>query len=229
MAALTKPFKDVDESHHTYNFYLLQKDELKNAHIKQINLTEFVNKIFESKHFELFKNLFKNVKDDFLYKSDKHGKMHNFRVSLFAVYISDELKLSEEDTKLVLYAAMYHDIGRRNDLEDLSHGALGANLIDKLRLPIKSDDLKILKCVIAAHSLSDLNYQDVEQKYCIQEKKRCRQIYQILKDADALDRVRLGQPYIKRDYLRTNIAEHLILTAYQLENNFNLIYNEIME
>ena len=87
MAELMKFFKDVDESHHTYNFYLLQKDELKNAHIKQIALTEFVNKVLQSKHFELFRNLFKNVKEDFLYKSDKHGKMHNFRVSLFALHL----------------------------------------------------------------------------------------------------------------------------------------------
>ena len=155
-------------------------------------------------------------------------KMHNFRVGLFCLYISDELLLSEADLKLVLYAAMYHDIGRRNDLVDQGHGALGASLIYKLELPINNDDLKILKCVIEAHSLSDLNYQDVENKYNIQDKERCKKIYQILKDADALDRVRLEQPYIKRNHLRTNIAEHLISTAYELENNFDLIYNYII-
>ncbi len=74
MSNLTNQFRDINQDYHSYNFYILQKNELKNAHIVQISLIDFVNKVFKSKHFDLFKNFFKNIKNDFLYKSVKHGK-----------------------------------------------------------------------------------------------------------------------------------------------------------
>ena len=50
-------------------------------------------------------------------------------------------------------------------------------------------------------------------------------LYQILKDSDALDRVRLELPHIGLNYLRIKISLSLITTSYQLQYNFQLNSN----
>ncbi len=215
-------FKTIDEEYSSFDFYEKQKAELQEAGIKQISLKSFIESIKKSKNYSLLKKNLDKLKCEFLYTSDTHGISHNLRTTLFGFFISEKLGLDEKDLQFVLYGTLYHDIGRRNDHEDAAHGALGAAKLDQLELPLDEDETKILKCAITGHSLDDKDYEKVEQKYNAKDKKRCKLIYQILKDSDGLDRVRLKYPYVGMKFLRTEISKQIILAAYELEYNFHV-------
>lgn len=215
-------YKDLDKESENHQYYEKQKEEVKKANIKQYSLEEFIKTIKNSKNFSFFKENLKNIKQEFLYQSPIHGITHNIRVSFFTFFLAEKLKLSVKDLKLALYAAFYHDIGRRNDDVDDAHGSLSALKLDKLQLNIDEEESNILKCIITAHSLSDKVYEKVVNKYKIKDLERCKLLYQILKDSDALDRVRLELPYIGLNYLRVKTSLSLITTSYQLEYNFKL-------
>ena len=155
-----------------------------------------------------------------LYQSYIHGINHNIRVSIFALIISIYENININDFKLIIEAAKYHDIGRRNDLEDREHGLLSSKKLDFLNNIYSDDELIYLKTIIRCHSLNDNMFLDIAEENNISDIERCRRMYNILKDSDALDRVRLEYPYIKIDLLRTNTAKRLIPFAYELYENY---------
>lgn len=155
-----------------------------------------------------------------------HGKCHGQRVALFAFILGLNNDLNEIDMQILLDAAMYHDCGKINDYEDEFHGIQSANIIEKYidsEIYVDSNNLDILKCVIAAHSISDgrekstyytfVNDEanDSEEKY-----QRYLKLQEILKDADALDRVRFwDDPVAGLDikYLRSDKSKKMVAFA----------------
>ena len=77
-----------------------------------------------------------NVPDDwFVHPSRLHGVRHTQRVHVHAQRLTSELRWDDADTRLVLSAALWHDIGRTNDGEDPRHGAQSAARVLELGLP----------------------------------------------------------------------------------------------
>jgi hypothetical protein len=214
----TNELPPMTPSSNNYYFYKLQLNELDAKNIEQTSFSEFINTIKSSSDFTIYKDLLNNINTNLLYTSRKHGIQHNERVSLFAYYLCTKLKLNEIDTKISLYASMYHDIGRKNDFEDPLHGRQSANKLDELHLDLKGNELNILKSIITCHSLPDTDFNKIAEEYKINDYNRALQLFQILKDADGLDRARLNHPTIKINYLRNNISPSLIPIAYKLSN-----------
>jgi putative nucleotidyltransferase with HDIG domain len=130
----------------------------------------------------------------FVWPSALHGVRHTQRVHLHAQRLAQQLGWTEADTQLVLCAALWHDIGRTGDGWSLDHGERSAERVVELALPktLAIVDLEVVLFAIGNHSLPD----DVGEKRAarLADPERALRVLWLLKDADGLDRVRLGEP-----------------------------------
>ena len=134
---------------------------------------------------------------------------------IHAQRLTSELRWGDADVRLVLSAALWHDIGRTNDGEDPRHGAQSAARALRLglleALPTAEADLVLFALV--HHCLDDEDAEDgvtwwhaarlrgaarrpgdespADEARRLAEPERALRILWLLKDADALDRVRL--------------------------------------
>lgn len=161
----------------------------------------------------------RDIKDKyFLNPESIHGVLHAKRVLLLAYIIGLYEELDDNDMEIVLNAAKYHDIGRTNDNYDEMHGILSFNKMFQLELVDKEmEDIHILQFIMENHCIDDKKGLANLEKYPIEDKNRAIRLYQILKDADGLDRVRLGDLDI--NYLRLPISKRLVLVAQQTYRN----------
>lgn len=183
---------------------------------KNINLT--------SKDKMVIKRILKTIKKGVLYNSKLHGYYHSKRVLFFSYIIAKHEKLDKKDFQIIIDAALYHDIGRVNDKEDSLHGLRGALEIEKVvDHPLYKDkeNLNLLKAIIEGHSVDDKKKNSFIKKYNLTQINRYYKLYNILKDADALDRKRLFDD-LDEDFLRLNISRTLIKLAGKVNN----IYKE---
>jgi hypothetical protein len=108
--------------------------------------------------------------------------------------------LSEEDTRLLLLACSYHDVGRRNDRVDDEHGHRAAGQLARLT-GRTGEDLRILQGAVDAHSRREEALRPTVESYRPENLQRALTIATLLKDADGLDRVRiwdLDPSYLRR-------------------------------
>lgn len=173
-----------------------------------------------------------NINTSALYKSNTHGISHNIKTLIYALIICKEKGLDYDKTKIVLDACKYHDVGRKNDFEDKYHGERSSNKIDGI---IKNDEfyknnnyLNLLKAIVEIHSKDDREENNIATKYQV-DINDFKEIYSILKDVDALDRIRLsmGIPISKGldvRYLRTEESKKLVKFASQLNTIHYLIF-----
>lgn len=134
-----------------------------------------------------------------------HGVGHLSRVFILQELICNLLEeqgivVNREATR---WAAMAHDVGRVDDGLDLDHGRRSAEWIkDNLHSHMSPELLDIVTYIVHWHVPSD----DEAPEMTIE--------LQVLKDADGLDRVRLGD--LNPSYLRTGAARELIDIATKL-------------
>ncbi len=127
-----------------------------------------------------------------------HGAAHTARVHIHAQRLTRDLGCSETDTRLVLTAALWHDIGRVHDGWAPEHGAQSAARAVQLGLTTRltPDEAEVVLFAIALHSLPDESAAPEARRRqasgLLAEPERALRILWLLKDADALDRVRLG-------------------------------------
>jgi HD superfamily phosphodiesterase len=139
---------------------------------------------------------------------DVHGMGHATRVLIWADRIGRWMQEQGTplDLEVVRWSAIFHDVRRETDGYDYEHGERAANWVEAnaFNLPF------------------DFNSQQIACTcyYCRWHVPRDEFIpemtpeLQCLKDADGLDRVRLGD--LKVDYLRTNYAKTLVSQAQTL-------------
>ena len=139
----------------------------------------------------------------FVRPSTLHGVGHTQRVHIHAQRRTGELGWAEPDAQLVFTAALWHDIGRTND-DDPRHGAESAARAVELGLPsaLAPADADTVLFAIVRHCLSDELAAEEARRWRearrLAEPERALRILWLLKDADALDRVRL-QPWEAAD------------------------------
>ena len=75
--------------------------------------------------------------------------------------------------------------------------------------------------MIESHSLDDNKDYEILKKYDIIKENRAIRILKIIKDADALDRVR-EYPYLNIKYLRTDSSKKLVFFSCELFNSYNV-------
>jgi len=129
----------------------------------------------------------------FEHSSYLHGVRHTQRVHLHAQRLVRELHWPEADAHVVLSAALWHDIGRVHDGWDPGHGRLSVVRVQErgLHASLSTVDARLALFAIRYHCRSDGRG---ELRAAGQEDpERALRILWLLKDADALDRVRLAR------------------------------------
>ena len=160
---------------------------------QQISILDFFKFVSESEYYQYLINKISSKKNLYLNLSTIHGETHANNVSLFVLYLATKLDLDDRDTKTLIEAAIYHDIGRISDSRSDNHGTLGAlKYGSNVNCPsdISSDEVKFL---IEAHALKDLSNIEIlfnRYKIRVDEWGRLMKMVNIIRDADALDRTR---------------------------------------
>lgn len=146
----------------------------------------------------------------FNYQSHIHGIQHTYRVMLIVLKLGELLDCPRE-TELAFYAAFIHDMARKNDGDDPDHGLRAAKT--KIGyLDLNKKDLREVQTAVYNHC----------QKNDIMKEHPHWKTAMILKDADLLDRVRLGTEI---NYKKVRFAETLSLKdlSMKLQNvNMNI-------
>lgn len=139
-------------------------------------------------------------------QSSLHGINHTYRVMYHCLELGGLLECSKA-ALLAFMGAFIHDMARKHDGYCTGHGAWAATqkLPFFIGLFIESGaseaELKLIASAVHSHSLSiDLPANDPAWLMSA-----------ILKDADALDRIRLGETNLRPEYLR--FSESLALIA----------------
>jgi HD superfamily phosphodiesterase len=131
-----------------------------------------------------------------------HGPGHTGRVHVHAQRLLEQLGWPDADADLVLRAVLWHDIGRLGDGVEPDHGRLSAERADELGLTatLTPDDAAVVRFAIRRHSLRDRGSEEEAARLGraddparrLAQPERALRVLWLLKDADALDRVRLG-------------------------------------
>ena len=149
---------------------------------------------------------------EFEMDSDEHGKLHPARVLLMALMIAEMKGLPKSSKRVLAEAAIYHDSQRYHDGEDTEHGFLSA---DYYRGDVYDID-PLVEFIIEYHCRPDEEgYQAIQNTRELSKRRtKSRQLFDIFKDADALDRVRFGLQDLDINQLRTPEAKLLPLFAH---------------
>lgn len=129
--------------------------------------------------------------------SGLHGVMHTYRVMVHVLRLG-LLSGKISETRIAFFAAYIHDMARKHDGYCTRHGADAANyklpVYRKLFLSqgVTNKELIIIGKAVTLHSTGNELPGDDPDWYTVA----------ILKDADALDRIRLGNDNLDPSYLR---------------------------
>lgn len=143
------------------------------------------------------------------YKMDEeHGDLHSARVLLNCLLIANDMKLTMHETDILAITAVFHDAMRENDGKDISHGEASAEYYKKFcenRLGLVNYE-KVVEQIIRYHCQPDeTGRENINKRYL--------KLYDIFKDADALDRVRFGIRDLDINQLRTPEAKTMTMVA----------------
>lgn len=143
--------------------------------------------------------------------SEKHTKEHCARVLRFALLIADKMDLPRSEREALCAAAVFHDSRRQDDWLDVGHGQRAADYYREYcqTHPLVFDERAYL--VMAFHDREDALGESV-----LADLEDGVLLYRIFKDADALDRFRLGPGGLDARYLRTDAARSLYDYAKQV-------------
>ena len=214
--------------------------EFQTQGLQQLELKQELENLTTSDTGKYFRQKYNQIDKNPIISKGIHGLSHNNRVAILSMIIAQREEILDGDLEgktkdILLSAVYYHDIGRKK--ENITdnygrHSKNSARKINKMNLfyangePYSIDDKKILQAVVQAHEGKDKDMLKICKKYKIREEDipYTMQLMTILKDADALDRVRLdiNLPILMRTdlnpkYLRTNTAKQLLNASYQLE------------
>lgn len=142
---------------------------------------------------------------------EEHDAEHTLRVLLDALLLVQVqgIALTKKESHQLCDAILYHDIGRTNDDVDDSHGAKSRDIYYDTASDCNSATAFLIEyhCLDDRKALADLKVSNIRNK------ERVWLLYTILKDADALDRVRFGMRAVDPKYFRNEITHKLLPTA----------------
>jgi hypothetical protein len=140
--------------------------------------------------------------DWFTRRSRLHGVAHTQRVHIHAQRLTELLDSPLADRGLVLRAALWHDIGREGDGVEPPHGLRSVARADALGLlaELTPSHASVIRFAIERHSLGDAGAGERAAELAaandparrLADPEIALRVLWLLKDADALDRVRLG-------------------------------------
>lgn len=163
--------------------------------------------------------------------SNNFKQDHAERVVLISILISLLEKIEPSHIKLLVYASKYHDIGRTNTNQDYSHGKLSVDLLRKHNIlnHLNEKEVNVVYAIVEAHSEQDKDIESVLHKYgiTIKEFAYAKKLCSILKDAEAIDKVRMfgdknfvASRMLKTQLLKTPSSKKLINFVFQLNDYY---------
>ena len=203
--------------------------------LEQYNLNEVLTEFNNSKTGQFFSEKYNQIEGN-IKRKGIHGKDHSNRVSMMAMMIAEKEGLFEGDNRnhlrdVLLTASMYHDIGRITDKGP--HAKRGAKKIEKMDLRYLDSlgynqmDRKLVMALVESHEGSPDKINKVMLKYGIHDPEYVhlgQKMNSVLRDADALDRVRLDSnrllyynTNLKPQFLVNKTSKQFLKAAYQLE------------
>lgn len=121
-------------------------------------------------------------------RSDCHDSMHSLRVLFLSLLIGELSGCTLAELRKIAEAAIYHDCGRTDDGENETHGAASSRVYRN-----RGGKDKMVAFAITTHCIDDDKARDMMiRKFPESAHKTVWRIVSVLKDADALDRVRFG-------------------------------------
>lgn len=167
------------------------------------------------KQYEHFLNLLESR--FFFEPQSAHGISHAMRVLVLSQRLAESIKMEDEQKSILIYGALYHDIGRDEQSIDSTHGYKSFQKVIKLGLIAKcldTNSINILRFIIENHPMDTTYAKKNIKQYNIDDEEKAYKVLKVLKDADTLDRCRFG--HIETDYLSYRESRKLIPFAYQL-------------
>lgn len=147
-----------------------------------------------------------------------HDIAHAKRVVVLASYIADSEDICGRYMRKLLTAAQFHNCGRTDSLEDSSHGAQS---YAKYARAYQKDSL--IEYLMTYHCRDDEGAKKALESFPEAEREMAWKCLCALKDADALDRVRLSLfDYLDPAFLRFKYSRTLIGAAKELCSKYKL-------
>lgn len=149
-----------------------------------------------------------------------HGTKHCKRVLYLAMKNSKLNYLDDKDVEILAYTSCFHDIGRINDKRDIAHGVnsykklLMLEIFKDIKQRLTLEELNIFKFIIENHNINDNEAKSKIKEYYIVNIDRCINLFDIFKDCDGLDRVRIND--LNMSYLRKDASRELKKIAWNL-------------
>ncbi|MDW8802369.1 HD domain-containing protein [Clostridium sp. A1-XYC3] len=141
--------------------------------------------------------------------SVKHTKEHCARVLLLSLVIAYQIGLSYEEMDALSMAAIFHDSRRLDDWLDKGHGKRAAEYYADYCCEHDMPFDEQTYYIMYYHDQDDtIGLSEIAKAPIVSE--RCMLLYKIFKDADGLDRFRLGPGGLDVNMLRTEEAHKLV-------------------
>ena len=158
-----------------------------------------------------------------------HGQRHIKNVLLYSTLIGKSVVQDKHDLDLIMLSAKYHDIGRKTDAYEEHAEASSKIAIEKLKDKCSPEDLSIISTIIEFHE-TPRNVANVDELFVAIARKngitdnqmpRVRQMAEVLKDADALDRTRfINKARLNPEFLQYGVSKQLIKFASSLQETY---------
>ncbi len=213
------------------------EDILQQVIINKDSVYHELNKFLENFDGNELIDILDNIDRRKLYRSYFHGLHHSQKVCFFAYLIAKNIGLNDTDLKIMLDAAVYHDIGRMNDAEEEFHGFKSASrILEEFNDEFykNQNNLTYLRAICESHSMDDSKKERIFNNYKYENADISYDKFvlldTILKDADALDRTRFKQTSnaaLKEKFLRMDYSRELISLAYLINNHYTFKMAEI--
>lgn len=198
----------VTDSTTTEQTFLLSSKKIRELDINnQIDMLQFQDDYIQSPIFSIFKELIPYLHHFHCKQSQSHIK----RVMLLASYICYFDNIPMTSTKNILFAVLFHELGKTSEEIDANHG------LDPISEQHSDEILdEYVLHAISAHDLGDeISYPSFSKlERTIGEESR--PIYDVLCDANALDSIRFGLGAFDISLLRRQTSKRLIATAIDM-------------
>lgn len=205
------------------------KNNMEKSCIKLMN-KKYLDKIgIKSIQISKIEELVKRVINEKLYTKTLvpyHNIKHIEKVLIYSYLILNKKKLNGEkvnNEEILLYAALYHDCGRRYALSK-NHGIVGAKIArEKLKDTFDEKTINSICLLIETHAIveDEVNFKDYD--YTKEEKNNIQILSNILKDSDALDRNRIKLfkfAQCNPKFLRTKEAKEIYKISDSVFNEY---------
>lgn len=135
-----------------------------------------------------------------------HGALHQCRVLVLANLLASFYRISDTAREAISWASVTHDSQSNGSKDYRIHGNKAALWLDEANLPISAQAFPLTKFLCIAHVPDDSQSNGLPKEWSSS--------LNILKDSDALDRVRFSagsQEELRVSFLRLTISEPVIL------------------